>query len=264
MAKNISTCIIPAAGKGSRWAPVSGYLPKEMLPLVDRPVLEWVIEEAVRSKCSEMIIIINKQKEVIKDYLKKISLSKKINIHFVYQIKPRGIAHAISFCQEFTKNNPFVVALPDLPTISKKPVIQQLTDKFSSLKQPAHIISFCSFPSEALYHYSECMLETRKDKLLNIAHFCPKDPNNMPHHPGSRIRMSGRYIFTPEIYPAISQLLDEFQEDEVRDTDALKKAIQLGQKVLGLEISGRTYNTGTPTSYIRANTAFFKKRKFNG
>lgn len=259
--KKISLCVIPAAGKGSRWAPISGYLPKEMLPLIDRPVLDWVVDEAKLSGCDEIIVVINKHKQLIKEYLSKNKAHSKIKFHFVYQEKPLGITHSILLCQKIIRDRPFAMALPDLPTISHKPVLKQLINAFEEQKGNSHIISFSNFPSDTLQFYSECLVEQRRDKLLDIIHFCPRqtDPPR-PHHPGNKIRMSGRYIFGPQIFKIIKKVMQNFEGTEVNEVIALKKAIEDKQSVLGLNIDGHTYDTGNPTLYVRANTAFFKKR----
>lgn len=257
----VDVCIIPAAGKGSRWAPVSGYLPKEMLPLIDRPVLDWVIDEAKFSGCNEIIVVINKHKELIKDYLLSNKNHKKIKFHFVYQEKPLGITHAILLCQKIIKNRPFAMALPDLPTISHKLVLKQLIEAYEKQKGQSHIISFSSFPSDTLHFYTECLIELRKDKLLDIIHFCPKQTNPpRPHHPGSKLRMSGRYVFNPEIFSVVEKLMKNFEGSETNEVATLKEALGIGQNVLGLDIDGHTYDTGNPILYVRANTAFFKRK----
>lgn len=260
---NINICIIPAAGKGSRWAPISGYLPKEMLPLVDRPVIEWVIEEVAASGCPNIVVIINKQKEIIKEYLtKNRALTKRIHLSFIYQNQPLGIAHTFYLARKFIRNSPFAVALPDLPTIAHKPVLKQLIDSFQNNNSQSHMISLNSFPPNTLHFYSECLTQSRNDQLLEIIHLCPKNQSrNQSHHPGNKIRMSGRYILLPTILPIIEKLITQKSNKEIKDIDALELALIKGQKILGIEIQGHTYDTGNPVSYIRANTAFFKKKR---
>ena len=251
----IGICIIPAAGHGSRWAPVSGYLPKEMLPLVDKPVIEQVIDEAIAAGCEQIIIVINKQKQVIKNYLLK--TNQRVKLRFVHQNKPLGIAHAMLLCKNLIGKNPFVVALPDLPTISHKPVTKQLMQSFEKIKRAAHLVSFDKFSLETLHLYSECLIKPDKDRLLRIKHFCPKGKN--PHHAGVRLRMSGKFVFKPEIFPVIESLMKKPFGEEISDRTALRAALESGQRVLGLEILGHTYDTGYPEGYVRANTAFFKR-----
>lgn len=259
--RKIDICIIPAAGRGSRWAPISGYLPKEMLPLIDRPVLDWVIDEVTAAGCSQIIVVINKHKQIIKDYLSKSQNHKKIKFHFVYQEQPLGITHAMWLCQKIIKDQPFAMALPDLPTISHKPVLKQLITAWEKQQGKSHILSLNSFPADTLHLYTECLVELRADKLLDIIHFCPKqtDPTD-PHHPGSKIRLSGRYVINPELFPLIQDLMKGNSGGEVNEVASFKKALEADQSVLGLNIDGHTYDTGNPILYVRANTAFFKKK----
>lgn len=256
----IDTCVIPAAGKGTRWAPITGYLPKEMLPLIDRPVIEWVIKEATTSGCTNIVIVTNEQKKIIETYLTNSDLSEKTNLTFVNQDEPLGIAHAMSLAEEYVDNKPFIVALPDLPTISRKPVTEQLIATFEEQGSDSHIVSFDKFPSEAVHLYGECLIKAKENGILDIIHFCPKNTDpKIPHHPDNNIRMSGRFIFTPEIFPIIDKLLKERVEGEISDRSALKAAQENGQKIVGLQITGHTYDTGYPKGYVRANSAFFKK-----
>lgn len=257
----INTCIIPAAGKGSRWAPVSGYLPKEMLPLIDRPVIEWVVKEAVSSGCNQIVVVINKQKEVIRHYLEGLkSLQEKVEFKFCYQEQPRGITEAVLLAKDFIGKTSFALALPDLPTLAKKPVLGQMIKAFEIGGGVSHIISFDSFPPATQHLYSECLTEARPDGLLEIRHFCPKDlVKHQPHHPGSRLRMSGRYIFAPSIFIVIEKLMRDFNGVEIKEVEAIKASQIQGQQILGAVVNGHTYDTGTPENYVRANTAFFKK-----
>jgi len=254
----ISACIIPAAGRGSRWAPISGYLPKEMLPLNDKPVIEWVIRETIASGCNHIIVVVSQQKKLIKDYISKNKeIKSKARISFVRQSKPLGIAHAMFLCKNLVGEGPFAVALPDLPTLSRKPVTKQLIQSFEKIKMEAHLVSFDKFSPETVHLYGECLIKPNKDKFLKIKHFCPKGKS--PHHAGVRLRMSGRFIFKPEIFPIIEGLMKKQFAGEISDRTALNSALESGQRVVGVEILGHTYNTGYPEGYVRANTAFFKR-----
>lgn len=258
----IDTCIIPAAGRGSRWAPVSGYLPKEMLPLIDKPVIEWVIDDAIHSGCKIIIVVINKHKEAIREYLQKNkNVTKKVELNFVCQEEPLGIAHALFLCKNLLSGNDFAVALPDLPTISRTSVVKQLIEAYEKLNREASIVSFDKFSAETIHLYGECLIKSRKGNVLEIAHFCPKgaDPTK-PHHFGNNLRMSGKFIFKNEILLPIERLLYQRVDGEISDRAALRTAQKFGQKIYGAKISGHTYDTGSPNGYVRANTAFFKKK----
>src|SRR3990167_8248474 len=129
----IDTCIIPAAGKATRWAPVSYYLPKDLLPLINKPVITWVIDEAIQSGCKKIIIVMNKEKEIMKNYLvNHTDYHKRVDLIFVNQNDFAGISKALLKSKRYLNNSPFLVALPDLPTISETPVIRQMLDVYRS------------------------------------------------------------------------------------------------------------------------------------
>lgn len=257
----IKKCIILAGGRGSSWAPVSGYLPKEMLPLVNRPVIEWVIDEVISSGCTEIIVVINHRKEIIRNYLSKNKrLNKKANIKFIYTQDSYGIAHSILLCQEFIGKEPYAIAIPDMPTISRKPVLGQLVKVAKSIDEPAYFLSFSNFPPNDLHLYSECLLKPKSKNVFDIEHFCPptQDPT-LPHHAGSRLRMSGRFIFLPGSFQTIQKLLKTMRDLEIKDDQIIQEEHRQRVPMYAVQVEGRTYDTGTPTGYVRANTAFFKK-----
>ncbi len=252
--KNINICIIPAAGKGSRWAPLSSHSPKEMVPLIGKPVIDWVITEVINSGCDTIIVVINNQKQVIKNYLEdNKEFAKKVKFYFVYQEQPLGITDTIVLSQQFIEGKPFALALPDLPTISKKPTLSQLIKAFEQTGKNTSLTSFSKFPNETLRFYSECLVKTRKDKLLDIIHFCPKDKS--PHHKNNKLRMSGRYVFTPNVLKIANELMKNNKGSEVNDVTLLQKLME-HQQVLGVNIEGKTYDTGNPELYARTNVAF--------
>lgn len=256
----IDTCVIPAAGRATRWAPVSSYMPKDLLPLINKPSIEWVIDEAIASGCKKIVIVMNKEKEIMKNYLlTKTDYPRKVKISFIYQNELIGISLALLKARKIIDNKPFVVALPDLPIISAKPVIRQAIDIFN--KHNAYVVSFDKFSPETAHFYGECLIKPQNQGLLEIKHFCPKPKNpKKAHHQNNNIRMSGRFIFKPEIFPVIEEVLLKRKEgEEANDRTALSAAQNLGQKVVGFRIKGKTYDTGYPKGYLQANNAFFKK-----
>lgn len=258
MGNKINLCIIPAAGKGTRWSPITNYFPKEMLPLLGRPVIDWTILEAINSGCTDIIVVISKQKEVIRKYLERDSgLEDNINIKFIYQAQPLGIAHAMYLARKFTGDLPFVVALPDLPTLSRIPVIKQLVNAFYKDSENPHVVSFDEFSPEISHLYGECLFHFKKAGILDIIHFCPKqtDPKT-PHHKGNFVRMSGKFIFTPDIFPVIEKLLLTRPDGEISDRTCLRASYENGKKVIGFKIKGKTVDTGYPSGYVYANQSF--------
>ena len=112
----IKYCVIPAGGLGSRWSPVTNYIPKVMIPLINKPTIDYIIKEAKDSGCSEIIIVIDKGKNIIKKYLQSnIYLNKDVNLHYIYKPKIRGIAEVIYLARNIIKNNFFSMIISDHP-----------------------------------------------------------------------------------------------------------------------------------------------------
>ncbi len=258
MANKITSCIVPAAGKGSRWAPISGYLPKEMLPLVDKPVIEWILGEIINSGITKIIVIINKNKEIIREYINNSKLPKRADIVFSYQESPLGLADVLRSMEHEVTDEYFAMALPDLPTISKTPVLKQLIKTYQKQNKAVHLLSFSKFPPQYRNLYSECLLKKTSPRLYEVEHFCVKVSDTKPHHKNQKIRMSGRYIFRRDIFDAAESIFKEFKGTELNEVDSLNYALK-NSKIMGYEIQGHTYDTGMPQLYVRANTAFFKK-----
>ncbi|OGM31319.1 hypothetical protein A2803_03955 [Candidatus Woesebacteria bacterium RIFCSPHIGHO2_01_FULL_44_21] len=181
------------------------------------------------------------------------------DIIFVNQNDFAGISKALLKSKRYLNNSPFLVALPDLPTISETPVIRQMLDVYSSLKDKAHVVSFDKFKESESRFYGECLIKLEKNNLLKIAHFCPTNQHSKkPHHKNNHTRMSGRFIFTPEIFPVIRNLLAHKTEGvEINDRSALGEAQKLGQSVIGYKIKGKTYDTGYPKGFRLAYNAFY-------
>ena len=255
-AERMQSLIIPAAGLGIRWKPVSEYLPKEMLPLVDKPVVHYIVREAIESGFKNIIIVTNKDKKIIRDYFNKQTTLNGIDLQFTYQDKPLGIADAMRTAKKFV-NGSFAVMLPDLPTISTVPVILQMKNIYSKMETNSCLISLSMFPKESLGLYSN-YLSTAKNKNLGIIeHFCSLK-NCTENHGNKNFRLSGKYIFPYETFEHIEKLKIEKNVGEITDVDLLNQLQKNGYEIYGYKIKGRTYDTGNARAHLRANTAFFK------
>ena len=247
-----NTCVIPAAGMGTRWAPISSYFPKEMLPLGNKPVIEIVINEIVASGIHNIIVVINKKKDIIKKYFQENkTFIPKTNLYFVYQKKPAGLADVILLCRPLIKQTAFCMALPDLPTLSPVPAIKQLIGVYSQGHQKQHLVSFAKFPRESRHLYGECKVS----KSMEIIHFCPKQQSLKPHHPAFIFRMSGRYIFQESIFDAAQKTIKN-NPNEINERMVLELSLSEGVPSLCVPISGKTFDTGYPAGYATANNLF--------
>ena len=257
----ISTCVIPAAGIGSRWAPISSYVPKEMLPLNNQPVIEQVITKVLKSGIKKIVIVISPQKEIIKRYISENLGKDKAKIIFVYQKTPKGLADVMLLAKKHIREKAFAMSLPDLPVISNKAVLLQLIEAFDKTQGKYHIVSFDRFPKSRRHLYGECKIRRIEpdSKYFNIIHYCPKDKDlSKSHHENSSLRMSGNYIFKREIFAAAKMVL-ESARGEVNERAVLEQSLKDGVPSLCVPIIGKTFDTGYPQGYATAVIAFFKK-----
>ncbi|ODJ56033.1 UTP--glucose-1-phosphate uridylyltransferase GalU [Brochothrix thermosphacta] len=265
----VKKAIIPAAGLGTRFLPATKATAKEMLPIIDKPTIQYIVEEAVDAGIEEILIITGKGKRSIEDHfdnapeLEQNLLSKnkldmlamvqetsKINIHFIRQKSPRGLGDAILQAKGFIGNEPFVVLLGDDIVKSETPCVKQLINQYDKTK--SSIIGVQTVPLEDTNRYgiidTESILE---DKLYSVRGFVEKPRiENAP----SRLAILGRYLLTPEIFGFL-----ETQEagagDEIQLTDAIDRLNKV-QPVLAYEFEGRRYDVGDKFGFVDTTLRF--------
>lgn len=262
---SVDFAVIPAAGVGSRWFPISSFIPKEMLPFGGIPVIEWVIREAIESGCRNIILIINKDKEVIKRFVNsQKDLTSRAKFHFIYQKNPKGVADAIYCARRLIERENFALLFPDMPSLYKNPPLRELIKLFAKEQKGSHAIAFARYPQNNMLYYGEFLLRKRADGFYKIVHLCPKA--NSPkfiHHKGNRLRGAGRNIFSPEIFPLIEKVLQDIKNREVWDGDFLDLAFKGGHSLVGVEVRGFMFDIGTPSLYQKANWKMEELRKKN-
>ncbi|ANZ95397.1 UTP--glucose-1-phosphate uridylyltransferase [Brochothrix thermosphacta] len=265
----VKKAIIPAAGLGTRFLPATKATAKEMLPIIDKPTIQYIVEEAVDAGIEEILIVTGKGKRSIEDHfdnapeLEQNLLSKnkldmlamvqetsKINIHFIRQKSPRGLGDAILQAKGFIGNEPFVVLLGDDIVKSETPCVKQLINQYDKTK--SSIIGVQTVPLEDTNRYgiidTESILE---DKLYSVRGFVEKPRiENAP----SRLAILGRYLLTPEIFGFL-----ETQEagagDEIQLTDAIDRLNKV-QPVLAYEFEGRRYDVGDKFGFVDTTLRF--------
>lgn len=251
---SIKTCIIPAGGKGTRWSPLSNHIPKEMLPLNGRPVIELVVREAIESGCTDIVIFINKEKQVIEQYLLSLKdLGKEAKLHFIYKRCPKGIVQTILVAEKHIKDSFFVLAFPDLPAFYQgNSPLHQLIDKHQKNNITTHAFAFSPYP-EKTASFFEYKVSHRPDGLLNVEHLCPNPRSfDNPHHPENNLMPNGRNIYHISIIPMIKECLKQNPDQEVSDYQVVKLALEQGHKIIGAEVDGYIFDTGNPTGYAKA------------
>ncbi len=248
----IRKAIIPAAGLGTRFLPITAAVPKEMLPLVDRPCIEYIVNEAIQSGITEIILVINKDKPSIKKYFKNYP-NKKVKFKFVHQSKPLGDGHAILCAAKFIKNEPFAVLFGDDIYDSKTPALKQLIQQFEKLKTP--ILSLTKVPKSETHKYG-VIRATKKDSIYRVTGMVEKPhPSVAP----SNLAIVGKYIVTPELFKTLSKLKPN-KSHELRLIHAMQNYLKKSQ-IHAIELKGTRFDTGDRLGYLKAVVHFGMKHK---
>lgn len=263
--QKIRKAVIPAAGLGTRFLPITKSMPKEMLPVVHKPVIQYVIEEAYHSGITDILIITGKGKRSLEDYfdtntqlennkfLNELDLMlHDLNIFFIRQKEVKGLGDAIRYAESFAADDPFAVMLGD--TITIPPCISELMRVYERYKAP--IIAVERVPPEMVDHYGIISgAELERDDFL-IEHLVEKP---LPESAPSDLAILGSYILTPGIFNAIRQT-SPGKNGEIQLTDALN-ILNCRQKMYAHLFSGRRYDIGNKLDWLKANIELGMKDK---
>ncbi|MQF83060.1 UTP--glucose-1-phosphate uridylyltransferase [SAR202 cluster bacterium AD-802-E10_MRT_200m] len=261
----VRKAIIPAAGLGTRMLPTSKAVPKELLPLIDRPMIQYIIEEAVSSGITEIIIITSPGKEALQTYFTpdpKLDLiiaqkdegfrlaslnylTSHATFSYVIQTEQLGLGHAVLTASNTIGNEPFAVMLPDDIIWGHPPALGQLIEHFDSLK--SNIIAVEKIPKEITSSYGIIEPKNISQNLYEIIGMQEKPPLE---EAASNLGIVGRYILTQEIFAALQQV-NPGKNGEIQLTDAIALLLKT-QKVFGYEFSGKRYDTGNPMGHLQA------------
>ena len=261
--QTIHKAVIPAAGLGTRFLPVTKSMPKEMLPIIDIPVIHYVVEEAVKSGIDDIIIITGRGKRAIEDYfdaapelemrlknqhkrdtLKRLrEISDFPTIHYVRQKEPKGLGDAILKAENHIGNEPFAVLLGDDIITNSKPCTAQLMSVYSRYK--SSVISVEHVPREKVCSYGIIKGNEIEPDIIRIEDIIEKPiPENAPSDMGA----VGRYIFVPEIFDCLKAIVPGVG-NEIQLTDAIHLLIR-DHPVYGYKFEGKRYDTGDKLGYI--------------
>jgi len=263
--KLLKYCIIPAGGLGTRWSPVTNYIPKAMIPLIDRPTIDWIVKEAIDSGCSEIILVIDKGKQLVKKHLLSTKrFTKRANLRFIYKSRIRGVAEVMYLAKRIVKDNYFSMIVSDHPCFYKTAPLRQMARKFNrhiNSSDNVCLLGFAKYPKYNNQYYGECLLKKWKD-LYQIHHLCPRAKNpNKVHHPGSKLRIAGRYIISPKLFPIIKECLNTKKTGDLSDWDIFPLANKKGMIYSAMEIKSYFLDMGTPETYGQATQFLLKKGK---
>ncbi|TYS14125.1 UTP--glucose-1-phosphate uridylyltransferase GalU [Rossellomorea vietnamensis] len=271
----IKKAIIPAAGLGTRFLPATKAQPKEMLPIVDKPAIQYIIEEAAASGIEDILIISGRGKRAIEDHFDKAyeleeTLAKKgkwsilkdvqqiselANIHYIRQKEPNGLGDAIYCARSFIGNEPFAVMLgDDIVQNESEPCLKQLMNIYE--KYQHSIIGVQKVAPEDVSKYGIVSLSGRQEEHIYTVKDLVEKPS-ISDAP-STVAVMGRYILKPEIFSVLKDL-EPGSGGEIQLTDALKKLL-VDDKVLAYHFKGKRYDIGDKLGFIQATIDFALKR----
>ena len=270
----VKKAVIPAAGFGTRFLPATKAQPKEMLPIIDTPTIQYVVQEAVDSGIEDILIISGKGKRSIEDhfdrnfelesrlkskedfaqYNKMRHIEDMANIHFVRQKELNGLGDAIYYAKDHCGNEPFAVLLGDTIIDSVIPVTQQLIDIYDQYKQT--VIAVEEVPKDKVSRYGIVGGKKISDRLMELENLIEKpDVKKAP----SNLAIAGRYILTPEIFSAIENTTKGVG-NEIQLTDALQSLVK-HENMVAYTIEGKRYDIGNKLDFLKTTVEFALKRK---
>jgi UTP--glucose-1-phosphate uridylyltransferase len=272
----IRKAVFPVAGLGTRFLPATKAMPKEMLPVVDRPLIQHVVDEAREAGIEHLVFVTGRNKSVIEDHFDRqfelevtlIERGKKTELEllsedlpppgtvsFTRQQSPLGLGHAVWCARELVGHEPFALLLPDVLVQHPRGCLAQMIDAAQDLDDNANIIAVEEVPSDRVHMYGVVGVGASKGKAFSITEMVEKPrPSEAP----SNLSITGRYILQPEIF----QILESQAAGaggEIQLTDAML-ALANTQPFYGLKFEGRSYDCGSKIGFLSANVAYGLER----
>lgn len=269
----VRKAIIPAAGLGTRFLPATKAQPKEMLPIVDKPTIQYIVEEAIESGIEDIIIVTGRNKRAIEDHFDKSyeledelgkqgkhellnivqDISNLVDIHYIRQKEPRGLGHAILCAKSFIGNEPFAVLLGDDIVDAQVPCLKQLIEIFNEYK--TSVLGVQRVPKQDVPNYGIVDCRPVDDRVFKVKDLVEKpDIESSP----SDVAILGRYIITPEIFNLLEVTIPG-KGGEIQLTDALKKLIGI-EAMYAYDFVGKRYDVGNRLGFLQATVEFALKR----
>ncbi|MBT2726402.1 UTP--glucose-1-phosphate uridylyltransferase GalU [Bacillus sp. ISL-75] len=267
--KRVRKAIIPAAGLGTRFLPATKAMPKEMLPIIDKPTIQYIVEEAVASGIEDIIIVTGKGKRAIEDHfdiaheleqnllekgkfdiLEKVRYATNLaDIHYIRQKEPKGLGHAVWCARNFIGDEPFAVLLGDDIVQSETPCLKQLINVYEETH--SSVIGVQSVPDDETHRYGIVEPSVQVGRRYQV--------NNLVEKPKagtapSNLAILGRYILTPEIFMFLEQQ-ETGAGGEIQLTDAIQKLNQI-QRVFAYDFEGKRFDVGEKSGFVKTTIEF--------
>ncbi|HTL02766.1 MAG TPA: UTP--glucose-1-phosphate uridylyltransferase GalU [Vicinamibacterales bacterium] len=276
MTSAVRKAVFPAAGLGTRFLPATKAQPKEMLPLVDKPIIQYGVEEAVASGVDNIILVTGRGKNAIEDHFdvnieletflearKKMDqleevrkISSMINVAYVRQGEPLGLGHAVLVTAELVGNEPFAVILADDVIDAEPPALKQMMDVYDKVGGPVLAVERVPADQVSSYGIVDILPGTQLgDGIYQVRDLVEKPPKE---EAPSNLAIIGRYILTPDIFPALKATASD-RTGEIQLTNGLRKLLQQ-RKIYACEIQGSRHDTGNKLGYLKAVVYFALRR----
>ncbi len=270
--KKIKKAIIPAAGLGTRFLPATKAMPKEMLPILDKPTIQYIVEEAARAGIEDIIIVTGRHKRAIEDHfdsqkelemvlkekgkselLEKVQYSTELaNIFYVRQKEQKGLGHAISSARQFIGNEPFAVLLGDDIVESEVPAVKQLIDVY---EETGHsVIGVQEVPEADTHRYGIIDPLTKNGRQYEVKKFVEKPAQGTAP---SNLAIMGRYVLTPEIFDYL-KTQKEGEGNEIQLTDAIER-MNNDNQVYAYDFEGERYDVGEKLGFVKTTIEYALK-----
>lgn len=270
----IRKAVIPAAGFGSRFLPATKAQPKEMLPIIDTPTIQYVVEETVRSGISQILLITGKGKQAIENHfdrsfeleadlsrknkhkqLKEVqALSGMAELFYIRQKELNGLGDAIRYARNFVDNEPFVVLLGDTIVKSNTPCVRQLIDVYN--RYQTTLIGVEEVPANKVDRYGIVAGDPIAESVYRVSNLIEKpEPKEAP----SRLAVGGRYILSPKIFEYLDRTTPG-KGGEIQLTDALREMCRY-EEILAFKFEGRRYDIGNKLDYLITEIEFAVERE---
>lgn len=274
MLKKVRKAVIPAAGLGTRFLPATKSQPKEMIPIVDKPTLQYIIEECVQAGIEEILIITGRNKKSIEDHFDKsveleLELESKnkteflkivrditnmVNIHFIRQKEPKGLGHAINCAKTFVGDEPFAVLLGDDIVDSEVPCLKQLIDCYE--EKGASVLGVQTVSYDNVHKYGIVDGEQVGERTYKVKGLVEKPARE---EAPTNVAILGRYIITPEIFNILGETRPG-KGGEIQLTDALLELAK-EQSMFAYDFEGRRHDVGDKLGYLQATVEYALKRE---
>lgn len=265
--KKVKKAIIPAAGMGTRFLPATKAMPKEMLPIVDKPTIQYIVEEAIASGIEDIIIVTSHTKRAIEDHfdknfeleenlkkagklelLQKVKASE-VDIHYIRQKEPKGLGHAVWVARKFIGDEPFAVLLGDDIVVAKTPGVKQLINQYK--KTGSSVVGVQTVPEDETNRYGIVDPLRQEGRLYEVKQFVEKPQLGTAP---SNLAIMGRYVLTPEIFKHLEKQ-KVGAGGEIQLTDAIQM-LNEEQKVYAYNFEGKRYDVGEKLGFIKTTIEF--------